>query len=443
MEERNIVYITAELLRSSIGLAEIILFLSKIMCMSLSRNKIKWIASCMGITVANALFILLVHTDLVKGFFDIILGVILVLICVEGKTWNKIIKYFFTYFGLGIFYEMVKVIFAIIPIHIIDKFTENSIIDIIILGISIIGIELIASFVINKSRYKELIKEVRGYYILIGIATLFFESAINGFIDNQELDLNALSRTIVNVYQVLLSILTFILWFALILVERDRQKYKRDNLLKDEYLKLSHEHYDSIMWQMKEVSKFKHDMKSHLIAIDYLAKQKNMEGIDEYINELNEFGTELFNASIRTGNNLVDAVLEDIKRKNSDIRLCWKGSIANTNVSDFDLCTIFANLIKNAFEATGLVSSAEKEVQVYIKHYENNIMIEICNPTVKKIDVELLGTFTSKDNSQYHGFGITNVKNTIKKYNGSIDFYSADTSFRVLINMRRGEGVVL
>ena len=65
---------------------------------------------------------------------------------------------------------------------------------------------------------------------------------------------------------------------------------------------------------------------------------------------------------VRSGNNLLDAILGELVQKYSDVKLILNGAYPDHSVlSDVDFCTIFFNALSNAFEAAE--QTEEKKVE--------------------------------------------------------------------------------
>ena len=86
------------------------------------------------------------------------------------------------------------------------------------------------------------------------------------------------------------------------------------------------------------------------------------------------------------------------------------------NIDAIDLCTIFSNLLSNAIEA----SSQTQERLVTLE----------CGYTKDKILLSVRNSY----NHNYHGYGLLNVKKSVKKHNGYINI-EPNEEFVVNISM--------
>ena len=86
------------------------------------------------------------------------------------------------------------------------------------------------------------------------------------------------------------------------------------------------------------------------------------------------------------------------------------------NIEDRDLCIMVSNLLSNAVEGIKKINKkCEKLINFNIKsgkYYTYIIVENTCLP-------ECSGLQTDKQDRKNHGFGIKNIKKTVKKYNGN------------------------
>ncbi len=195
---------------------------------------------------------------------------------------------------------------------------------------------------------------------------------------------------------------------------------------------LQKNHYQGLREQDIETRKFRHDVKSHMVCIETLLKEDRYQEALEYLEKIKGKMEEITQRH-KTGNSLVDAIVNDIAGDYSGVILEWEGVLpVQMNIPDTELCVIFSNLLKNAFCAaneckgkglvgvrTGIISGA---LTVCI---ENNM--ERC---VNEKDGEFI---TQKEDKENHGFGIMNVRECVAISGGSIEFDYTETQFKVQV----------
>ena len=98
---------------------------------------------------------------------------------------------------------------------------------------------------------------------------------------------------------------------------------------------------------------------------------------------------------------------------------------------DYDLCVIIGNLLDNSLNAARVVASPyPRQIRVEIFTSQLEFVIHIEN--TRELHKETPNVYLNA-NELYHGYGITNVENLVKKYNGSYSCFPKDRSFETII----------
>ena len=97
-----------------------------------------------------------------------------------------------------------------------------------------------------------------------------------------------------------------------------------------------------------------------------------------------------------------------------------------------DLCTIFSNLLSNAFEAAN--KTEDKWMDVSVKTLESQLLIMIVNKAIEEPRIHN-GEFISSKKEVNHGYGIKNARKCVEENNGSLnikfenDLFTAEVLF--------------
>lgn len=206
--------------------------------------------------------------------------------------------------------------------------------------------------------------------------------------------------------------------FAYIVNSQRKTHLKNENEVKSRLLKSQEEYYTMLLNKNEETRKFRHDISNHLYCMYTLLKQGEYEKLDNYFQDMNVSLNEL-KAEISTGNPIVDGIIYDLKGQYREVKFKWRGKIPNElSLTNMDVCTIFANLLKNAFEASA--ETEEKIVEVCAKMQGSNLFLSITNHTVHKPKI-VNGVFISNKKTAGHGYGMKNVKECLKKNQGEME----------------------
>ena len=100
-------------------------------------------------------------------------------------------------------------------------------------------------------------------------------------------------------------------------------------------------------------------------------------------------------------------------------------------IEAYDLCSIFSNILSNSIEASE--SCSKKEIHVELNNSEDEIIITISNYYDSVIHIKNDEIQTTKSDKSMHGWGIKNIQDSVKKYNGYMDINTEEQLFYITI----------
>ncbi|MBE5886143.1 MAG: GHKL domain-containing protein [Lachnospiraceae bacterium] len=225
----------------------------------------------------------------------------------------------------------------------------------------------------------------------------------------------------------------FIQLAAVILLFTQRNVYKEKKELTDRYLNEQKNHYEYLENREKETKKFRHDLKSHMELISNLAKERQYERMNAYLEQM-DIKIDGFGKMVTVQNGIVDAIINQYYAKAGQcgVSMEVKGRFpVDCTIDAFDLCTIFSNVLSNALEAA--VETEEKYISVECAYTDVAIMIIVSN-SYKPDATNGGGQWrTRKSDLDYHGYGLENIKDSVKKYKGDLDIETKDNIFNLRI----------
>ncbi len=206
-------------------------------------------------------------------------------------------------------------------------------------------------------------------------------------------------------------------------VVKKNNKMKQDEIKYQYMLKAQSDYFDGLKKDQEKVRKFRHDARAHITALQKYLDEGNIEKMQEYLACMKK-QVEIDKAKKYTCNMATDAVINDQANvmKDKNIKFQYEGCPKiREDISDYDLCTIFYNLLKNAVEGCEKVEADEKGVDVKVSNSGEQLLIRVENDTIMKDKIIDGDMFTTKKNIKNHGFGMKSVRAVVNKYNG---FYS-------------------
>jgi len=198
-------------------------------------------------------------------------------------------------------------------------------------------------------------------------------------------------------------------------------------------------YYDEINRRYTESRKIRHDISNHLLAISALIESGNITEARRYLNEVSEMN-DLAAMPVRTGASVLDALLfkKTEQAKDSDIALTFDVScpIGDTAISDYDLCSVFGNIIDNALEAV-MPLEENRKIAVAIEKQLDMLYIRCTNPYSGELRARGDRLLTSKADTALHGYGLSRVREIAAKHGGEVKITSdnGEFSIEILMNM--------
>lgn len=223
--------------------------------------------------------------------------------------------------------------------------------------------------------------------------------------------------------------------------EQDRMltKYLADNL--DMEKKLSDIRHDyekqqemaqEIRRVQQQISLLKHDMKNHtLVILSYLEENKTEEArkyAGEILDKLNRMYT-----YVNVGNSLLSYIINSKLSKAKEQGIEIKAEIENLSFSymdSVDFSSLLNNMLDNAID--GALHSVNRKLEVYILSKKGFDVITVKNSidgSVLKENPELI----SIKEEPGHGYGMKQMKEITRKYEGNIDIYEKNGMFVVSV----------
>lgn len=218
--------------------------------------------------------------------------------------------------------------------------------------------------------------------------------------------------------------------------------YKFLSEMADRQLTEQIKYYEVLKKSHVEICSMRHDMKNHLLCIQILAREKDLEGIEYYIQKL---ACNVRNSTIQiyTGNLIVDALLNEKLSKAQDKGIKVEtllDKLSEINIDQMDLCIILSNALDNAIEAAEKVAlTKDAVITIEIKVIKGYLVIYIKNSIQASVVIKKKYMIaTTKEDKIHHGYGLKNIKEVVEKYEGVLKLTSDNGSFILEIMIKIG-----
>ena len=173
----------------------------------------------------------------------------------------------------------------------------------------------------------------------------------------------------------------------------------------------------------EDARNFRHDINNHLMLLQKMLNDGNIENVRSYLSELTRAGHNLKQIFSTTGNIVIDSIINYklgcITRPDMDLQV--EANVpTDFSIEIMDLSIILTNLLDNAIQASTIVEDNPK-LYVKIIYKKGMLLIRIINSYNGEVRYENGEMISTKDNKIEHGRGLKNVKNALEKYNGLLN----------------------
>ncbi len=174
-----------------------------------------------------------------------------------------------------------------------------------------------------------------------------------------------------------------------------------------------------------------HDLKYQLAQIK---RMKDGPERSRYFQEV-EDAVMIYESAVKTGNETLDLLLMD------KLLYCEKHQIKLTCVADgrliewmdtMDICSLFGNALDNAIESVSQ-EPEESNRLISFRISRSGLMVSIHFENYVGHEVKLQNGLpvTTKQDKQYHGFGVLSIRRIVEKYGGTISIQAENHMFRL------------
>lgn len=212
-------------------------------------------------------------------------------------------------------------------------------------------------------------------------------------------------------------------YFMFGIVQKQYKKELEYTVFKASY-DSEYKNIDDIRNLYLEAKKIRHDLKNYVTTTKDLLNDEKYDLAKKYLKQFEDEKIDMINQTVYTQNVIMDLII------NRKFAICEEKGIATrcfitgtiTDISDVDISILMGNLLDNAIEAS--VKSEEKTVGLEIYAQNNKIEILVMNSSVEGALHKNSVMTTTKTDDKNHGYGIMNINDVIKKYNGEIKYKS-------------------
>ena len=234
--------------------------------------------------------------------------------------------------------------------------------------------------------------------------------------------------------------LCFAILFPLFLYLTHVGDYHRKRTeIQEQHIEAELAHFQSYQKAQEETSRFRHDIRNHLLCLNNLLAEDKGNEAKQYLHHLLNTAEELRQKYV-SGDEMLDCIIGVKAGDMAEQGICFQldGVLAGgLRWKPVDICNVFANALDNAMEACQKVDPERRQISMSIKSTSQFWFITIENPVAEAVDTSKLflknGGYTSKANADKHGIGTYNMKYTVESYGAMLKAECDEETFKLEI----------
>ena len=236
--------------------------------------------------------------------------------------------------------------------------------------------------------------------------------------------LETISGIIVIAGLIIINVVNYIMLDSLLEINALREKER----IMEQQILFQENKYNQISTTYRSTRKILHEVKRHFFYIQECANQKNYDNIKQYLKTA-IVDMEHSYSKINTGNLVIDAFVSSHLTLAEHEHISYETDIhVNTElipIDDYTLCIILGNLLDNSMQECRKIQPPHpRSIKLEIFTSNTEFVIHIINSS----DVEKLND-SDMEYKLYHGYGLENVKNLTKQFNGTYMFVQEQNTY--------------
>lgn len=191
--------------------------------------------------------------------------------------------------------------------------------------------------------------------------------------------------------------------------------------------------YEKTVHSFKSIKSIIHDINQQFLYIEECVQRNELAAATEHMHvTLNTI--EHAYQRVNSGNLVIDALVTNTLAvgQANGIRVDTRIQLHSQHVGieRYDLCVVLGNILDNAVEASKKVRIAEdRYMLISIYSTASALVIQVMNHAVQPAS----GLRSDKSDSEFHGFGLTNISRICSKYGGHMTIEQGQGSFNNMV----------
>lgn len=405
-----------------------------IFCVPITRKKPRLVMGLLCLLVLCAGGDWYQYDDLLMEMLRTLLSPMIWFFWIDGKWYRRIAIYICSIMYLGLPYLSIDLLIAMISGKTVEFAEEPLCYRLMRCSLTIIIVLALIYILRRKVKgYKEVVSTLQTRYFLIGSICVFSASFVQNFVESISREYDDIRWTnMISVCVIIVSLMFYALGIVSVVLDIFRKRYKEESSLKEQYLQIARNYVKTVRENARETRKMRHDMLNHINILSYHLENGEYGKAKAYLAEMQLHMERTIKKTVSVNHEIVDAVLSQMQSETEGQGIRWEveGVLPmELPIGDFDLCTIFSNLLSNSIEACMQVEEGKRYIRLSIRRLGEKLVIEVENSCKQTVEISKLGDVTSKKDKENHGYGIQNIRDAVYKYHGELIFKSVESKF--------------
>lgn len=405
-----------------------------IFCVPITRKKPRLVMGLLCLLVLCAGGDWYQYDDLLMETLRTLLSPMIWFFWIDGKWYRRIAIYICSIMYLGLPYLFINLLFSGISGETVKVWETYDAYHYMRGIVTIVAMGVMSGILWKKiSAYKEIMRNLPTGYITVGSVCIFAASMVQSFVEEISIEYeNAGLANFVFICVIIVSLMFYALGIGSVVLDIFRRRYKEESSLKEQYLQIARNYVKTVRENAKETRKMRHDMLNHMNILSYHLENGEYGKAKAYLAEMQLHMERTIKKTVSVNHEIVDAVLSQMQSETEGQGIRWEveGVLPmELPIGDFDLCTIFSNLLSNSIEACMQVEEGKRYIRLSIRRLGEKLVIEVENSCKQTVEISKLGDVTSKNDKENHGYGIQNIRDAVYKYHGELIFKSVESKF--------------
>lgn len=178
-------------------------------------------------------------------------------------------------------------------------------------------------------------------------------------------------------------------------------------------------YYKDKIQDEERVRRIYHDLKNHLIVLQ--AETQGGQAAMQSIQRLRE-QVEGYENYYQTGNEVLDMILRDKAKQAQESRIDFSAALSFQDggfIEPLDISTIFGNALDNAIEASEKLPEEQRLITLKTGRLRDMLFIVVENNAFSSGAASAeMPEGTTKQDAFMHGFGLSNIRKAVERYEG-------------------------